>query len=372
MLDRQKLMAQLGHVDLELFEGFERELSLANKTWSMVAFDPALADRLRSKKWGLLVPFWQGAIGQSWPVSARSHPYQVLAVDASQIYYDRHQGPACFLLNVGAVHFSYQPEVSSVRFFTQPSVMTFGQDQSRSDVVAVNAHRELLELDFALKKSQEILVENQDQPFACLLDGSLLFAQNDLTVSDQKSSFAQYVKIFEKFMEHKILHAGYISFSCSKDLINVVRLAMADFDEKKIVESESLAALTDQHIGQLFLAAGHRSTVFENKHMMSYVYPALLKPYFCYLNAGTEIVRLEFPAWIAHDQEKLEQLCAVLLDQVHKGAGYPVCLFEAHEQAVIKAPDREFFYHCLQKFCAKHATTYTVSAKSLKKMKIAV
>ncbi|MBV8660536.1 MAG: hypothetical protein JO129_00095, partial [Candidatus Dependentiae bacterium] len=46
---------------------------------------------------------------------------------------------------------------------------------------------------------------------------------------------------------------------------------------------------------------------------------------------------------------------------------YPVCLFEAHEQAVIKAIDRDFFYRMIEKMSHQKAKSYLISQKSIKK-----
>jgi hypothetical protein len=62
----------------------------------------------------------------------------------------------------------------------------------------------------------------------------------------------------------------------------------------------------------------------------------------------------------------------VILDQSIKGRGYPVCLAEAHEQAVVKGPDRDFFYHVLQKVGIEQKQHYVVSQKSLKKRGIGI
>ena len=70
-----------------------------------------------------------------------------------------------------------------------------------------------------------------------------------------------------------------------------------------------------------------------------------LVPHFFYMDVGAEIVRIEIPAWIARDEQKINTVAQIILNQSIKGRGYPVALAEAHEQAVVKGPDREFFYH---------------------------
>ena len=113
--------------------------------------------------------------------------------------------------------------------------------------------------------------------------------------------------------------------------------------------------------------------MFQSKAPIAYLYPQPLKPYFCYLHVGYEIVRIEIPAWIAQQEEMVDELCAIAYDQAQKGSGYPVCLFEAHEQAVVKGYDREFFYAMVQRKVEQHdAMGYQRSIKSLKKMRVDV
>jgi NurA-like 5'-3' nuclease len=64
----------------------------------------------------------------------------------------------------------------------------------------------------------------------------------------------------------------------------------------------------------------------------------------------------------------VNKVCSVALDQAIKGHGYPVCLFEAHEQAVIKSVDRDFFYTMLERMSHRQAKNYALSQKSIKKL----
>ena len=57
-------------------------------------------------------------------------------------------------------------------------------------------------------------------------------------------------------------------------------------------------------------------------------------------------MRLEIPEWAKTYEEQIHSL---VWDQCRKGKGYPITLSEAHEQAVIRGPDRELFYRWLMK-----------------------
>ncbi|MDP3889286.1 MAG: hypothetical protein Q8Q25_01945 [bacterium] len=57
---------------------------------------------------------------------------------------------------------------------------------------------------------------------------------------------------------------------------------------------------------------------------------------------------------------------------VQKGGGYPIAIAEAHEQAVVKGPDRDFFYHLLTKMSMERQHQLSVSQKSMHKRRIGI
>lgn len=70
--------------------------------------------------------------------------------------------------------------------------------------------------------------------------------------------------------------------------------------------------------------------------------------HFCYVNVGSEIARVEVPAWVATDEDMLQSALSLVLGQVQKGYGYPVALAEAHNQAVVRGGDRARFFALLE------------------------
>ena len=78
------------------------------------------------------------------------------------------------------------------------------------------------------------------------------------------------------------------------------------------------------------------------------MYDDIHKVYFCHVNVGTEIARVEVPRWVAEDSELFEQSLSIMLAQVFKGDGYPVALAEAHNQAVVRGGDRSRFFSLLE------------------------
>jgi hypothetical protein len=60
--------------------------------------------------------------------------------------------------------------------------------------------------------------------------------------------------------------------------------------------------------------------------------------YFCYVNVGLEVARIDCPTWVAEDSQMFESALGMMLAQVYKGYGYPVALAEAHMSGVAIAP----------------------------------
>ncbi len=68
----------------------------------------------------------------------------------------------------------------------------------------------------------------------------------------------------------------------------------------------------------------------------------------------------------------VNNIASMIIDQCAKGRGYPVALAEAHEQAVVKGPDREFFYQLLHKFGFEQKQRFNLSQKVIKKRGIGI
>ena len=160
---------------------------------------------------------------------------------------------------------------------------------------------------------------------------------------------------------------GYISLPKSKELVNLVRLHLCNFDTNRSELFTSVDRIVDAVIARQYLKPYERTIIFQNRSAISEHYPDPLKPHFFYIHTGQEIGRVELPAWIAQNDDLVARICQIILDQCDKGYGYPIVLAEAHEQAVVKGNDREFFYHLLQKIGMEYNYRPTISKKSLKK-----
>ena len=380
MLNREKLSRELFSRVSQLFPDLRNEDDLARKIWNAISQDEAFSQRASAAQSSFLVPTWQTNLNDTFAVPEINNGYIVVAVDGSQIYPDRHvSGAGCFLINVGGITLSYG-ESSNAILFNEPKVLL--PDDVR---IAHEEHfsRDLVDLlreEYELLHSfkQALLLEDA----VCLMDGTLIFWTLEGKSDAVKKFFLQrYLHHLDQFYQNKILVAGYISMPKSRELVNLIKLGLCRFTVADCIAChkeydefpcKQVDHVLDTHVARYFLHENQRTTVFYSTSNIVESYPDHLKQAFVYMHVGSEIVRIEMPRWIAENKTYLDHVCAVALDQSKKGNGYPVCLAEAHEQAVVKGADREFFYHLLCKISMDKRQRLRFSPKSIKKRGIGV
>lgn len=379
MLNHQKLFNELANATQAFFIDYQQEQISARLLWENVRSDAQFAHVIQNNSWPYLVPLWQGNIDQQQLVDDCLDEYCVYAVDGSQIYPDRHQGVACYLINIGTALIQYGalPGQSGAQFTSQPYLMTAQMEQADAQGSyemhpdMVNCQRTEFEFRAGLEMSQTQALQDKNPIF--LFDGSLIFWHLDSKEEPVKNRFlTSYCGLLQELYNHRVLHAGYISLPKSRELVNVLRIKseMSSQDSGNMAFNGS--CLVDADIVRFYLKPHHRTLVFENRSPIVALYPPHLRPHFFYLHNGVEIVRIEIPAWIAQDTQLVEYISSVILNQSLKGNGYPVCLAEAHEQAVVKAADRELFYVMLQKIMHEKKLVYPMSQKSMHKRSLGI
>lgn len=371
MLNHAKFLKEIAYAADRLMRDATLDETYALTLWRSLCSDPHFKNRAQQAEAPWPIPQWHGQLNERLLLDPLAHPYSVISVDGSQIYPDRHQGVSCFLINIGTVQLHYKAFQSTVKFESTPFLMDGDEAVVSTPPEIVNCRRSELELQAALELSRNMNGQNGQQkpPYVVLFDGSLIFWHLETHELEIKYRFlTSYIALLQQFYESRCLLAGYISFPKSKELVNILRLALWLEGH----ETSSVDYLIDTAIAGFFLEPSMRSGLFMSTSAITAHYPDHLKPYFLYCNTGYEIARIELPAWIAQNPEDTTTIVRIVLDQSAKGRGYPVCLAEAHEQAVIKGPDRDFFYHVLQKLSIEHKQAYKISQKSLKKRGIGI
>jgi len=372
MLDAAKVYKELELVMPRVFSVAYQERELARELWYALNSDPLLLNKVLSDESAYRLPHWSGKLDQTSLVKPYGGSYQVVSVDGSQIYPDRHQGFPCFLLNMGCVTLRYGMSGSSIILNTIPRLFLQepqepgdgGIDMSQD---GVNCRRTEQELAHGYYVSKEAVNNVRDIPTVFLCDGSLIFWHLEQKDPAAKRYFLdKYLESFEAFYQARIPIAGYISMPKSRELVYLLKVA-ATYSHP----GSNLTYVVDRDICSLFLEPFYISTVFKNSSSISTLYPSHLAPYAVYCCLPEEIARIEFPAWVV-ELGYLPQLLEIIVDQCLKGRGYPVALAEAHEQAVVKGVDRATFYQLLSQISRGHSQQFAMSNKSLKKKTIGI
>lgn len=368
MLDHIQVMHALQKASKALFVDNSFALEQAQLVWLSMLADPALATKLHHAREHVWVPQWSGTLNTSIPIERYQKNYSVCAFDGSQIYPDRHQGTVCSLLNIGTALLSYGDK-SSAHLSSTPHVIVPGQDDTGMRVELLDCRRQELELSSAVHH----LNSASGKPYFLLFDGSLIFwhlETQELAV--QQDFAARYMASLQAMYEHEVLCAWYISYSKSRELALLVRLAAVHFDVEALYADTRFNFLCDTQIANFFLPPSARTIVFMHESERASRYPEHLKPCFFYMHVGREIARVEIPQWIARDHDRVNAIAAMLLDQTAKGQGYPSAIAEAHEQAVVKGHDRDMFYHLVKKYSIDQQIAIALSPKTMKKRRMVI
>jgi hypothetical protein len=352
VLDRAKLLRELEQLSGKLFTDLSDEFAIALASWQRIIADSTFLYKIHALKTPLPLPTWTGKIDEAITISDSTANYRVIAIDGSQIYPDRHQGTSCFLLNIGTAELSYGLPGKSVLLNSIPYVFLGDEEKEiehpSSDYV--NLRREEFEFVTGCTLARHNNIVIPSSPLLLLWDGSLIFWHLETKDPAMRSLFlTRYFNSLYELYKAGIINASYISLPKNKELVNLIKAELSNGDLEQIDTYTSIDHIFDAHIANFFLTPGTHTTLFKHRSKITCYYPEPLQPYFFYLHTGYEIVRIELPAWIAHDSEITKTVAHIIYDQSNKGRGYPIALAEAHEQAVIKGPDREFFYHLIIK-----------------------
>ncbi len=293
----------------------------------------------------------------------------VYAADGSQIVGDRHDIAFCYLLNIGRIALRYgtgeDALLDSRATLARPEDDLLDAFEEEPTILPrrLALRRQLAELA-ALAELIEAAPDNR--PALALHDGSLILWP---LVTETESFRDDCLNDFHVSLEiargRNAPLVGYISQSEARDVVNSLRIARCPHEEahcerlcpghdkpRPLYKAPPCAGAERVRDIDLFasrLRPGERSAVFgaqSSKILRKYTPEQQI--HFFYLNTGQEIARIELPQWVAQNADLLAQTHALCWDQACKGDGYPVALAEAHEQAVVRGPERDAFFYFLQ------------------------
>jgi hypothetical protein len=390
-LDLSKLVGQI--VDLAAgikSKASERQakLEFALKTLKSSAADShALKQKVESGKTTWLVAGLKEDVDLKQAAPRCPDDLIVIASDGSHIDVDRHQSARCFLINIGMAQLQYgrNPDAQLMSFphlyFRDGEVAITSADGRQIPIEGqlLGIKRSIEECRWLTERVNELVM---DLPLVALLDGSLILwrlAEQDypdfIIRELLLDGFLKYLSQLRELNRRKHLAiASYISFPRSTEVVNLLRLAVCphlpvDCDRYcsgkfEARECDVVAGLLDRDLFTNLLAPGQRSALFSSRSSVVAKYYGDNEVNFFYVRLDGEVARVEVPLWVADDEKLVGLVHSTILDQCHRGLGYPVALSEAHEQAVVNVADRQQFWELVEQVLIADGIFLESSAKS--------
>ncbi|MBI4337754.1 MAG: DNA double-strand break repair nuclease NurA [Chloroflexi bacterium] len=340
------------------------------------------------------------------PLGARHDPpplppdFRVLAVDGSHIDVDRHLPARCYLINLGACVLTYGSRPDAVlssrpRLYASEDELYLADPASPTNRMAVEGP--ILGLVRTVQEAEhlaEIAAQQNDTlPTLALIDGSLILWQLAGRDFQGEQRFVRERLLRQGFLRaldtlQSLSHpdgsglalAAYISLPRSTEVMSTLRLALCPYDRadcRGVCAQEHpgerpcdpVQGFVDREVFAHTLGPGQRSALFRTRSSIVRDEYGPHQVCFFYLNAGEEMARVEMPAWVAEDPERLALVHALTLDQARRGQGYPTAVQEAHEQAVVSGADRELFRQLLEEALEGQGLAVYTSEKRLSKLR---
>jgi hypothetical protein len=227
----------------------------------------------------------------------------------------------------------------------------------------VNAHRFTLEMK-VLTDQMEIAKKAPNPIDSYFIsDGSLILSFLDKMSDISKEMHLNALKKCldtSKTTEYPLI--GYVDSSDAKDVANMIRTIGGKTLKKVqyISDAAILEYIIQKELGYT-MQLGDRTCTFicyrDDPIYSLYINPKMKKDKdyigypiaFFYIKLNSEqLVRVEFPGWIANNPTKISELGNIIVADAIIGSGYPYTTDQAHQTAVITQPEYEKFYRLFQ------------------------
>ena len=305
-------------------------------------------------------------LDQCYDIAPPPYSHSVFATDGSQISPSHHEITYCYLVNVGRVMLHYgqslHPLLDSIpEIYYKPEDLYISKQWGIRTEEWMGYRRTVSEAEMLAEMACRWVNPPgaHREPNLALVDGSLLYwFLEGLPLEARDRLLPAIFAAWEQLRQAQIPLMGYLSASRSSEALNFLRFAACAYEQPDCfthcggvvgdTPCQVVGGLRDATWWGSWLAPGQRSPLWRSNLRILDLYEAPQHVYFCYVNVGVEIARLEFPAWLVEDSQLFEQSLGILLAQVQKGYGYPVALAEAHNQAVVRGGDRAKFFAFLE------------------------
>ena len=373
MLDLAKIAGQIPgisqHLQKEAIASSKRleyaqdlQLQAANRQAELTQQQTNFRDRLLFAAATPIEP-----LDQCFDIEPAPYSHSVFATDGSQISPSHHEIAYCYLINIGQIMIHYGQSLHPL-LDSLPEVFYKTEDLYVSRQWGIRLEewmgyrRTVSEAEMLAEMACNWVLppgEHHDVPNLALVDGSLIYWFLDgLPVEARDKILPPILAACERLRETNIPIIGYVSASRSIEGLNFLRLHTCEYEHPNCVVNcgdlfdkypcQKIDSLRDSTFWANRLQPGQRSPLYRSNLRILDLYEEAQRVHFCYVHVGTEVARIEVPAWLVEDRALLEQSLSIVLAQVQKGYGYPVALAEAHNQAVVRGGDRARFFGLLE------------------------
>ncbi|WP_413173864.1 DNA double-strand break repair nuclease NurA [Anabaena azotica] len=293
------------------------------------------------------------------PVPPKVHT--VISTDGSQIAPNHHEIAYCYLLNIGRVVLHYgqnrHPILDSLpEVFYRPEDLYVSRQWGIRTEEWMGYRRTASEITVLAELACSAKTE---APALAMVDGSLIYWFLDQLPMDARDRILPPIlEAWQQMRTAQIPIMGYLSASRNIEAMNFLRFLACPHpvpdcisycpNQLEYVPCKIFESLRDTSLWATQLQPGQRSPLWRSNARILELYSDQII-YFCYVHVGTEIARIEVPAWVAENTAMFDEALGLMLAQVQKGYGYPVAIAEAHNQAVVKGGDRSHFFALLER-----------------------
>ena len=338
-----------------------------------------LTDRRTRHSWLPALP--DQSFNRAYPAPTAPDDFSVLATDGSFILPDRHSPARFYLINIGRVHLHYGSAPDA-------DLSSTAELRYREQELQVDGRIPVNPAILGMRRAADELAAlaqmalTTARPAVALQDGTLiLWGLNGQEPVVRDWVLHDFLAAMDDLRERGVPVASYISYPGGKDVTDALRVSVCDFPEqgrtincddcraeRPIPACQIIPTVPDRHVFEHIarLQPGERSDVYlsRSKILQHYRDHAI---HFFYLHTGTEIARVEIPAWVAKHPPHLDLTHALIYDQCQRGRGYPSVLQEAHEQAVIGVEERRVVEKLVEEAMARLGIVMLRSAKDASK-----
>jgi hypothetical protein len=283
-----------------------------------------------------------------FPLPAIPERFTFIATDGTEVQPDSHEIAYYYLINVGCLVYRHGSD-QTPEAYSQPTIGYTEDDiYDRGQLVSGNlldVKRDLAEI---AALSSLCAAEPSDVATVGVIDGTLImWTLADVSPDYQREKAQVYIQQLDQIRESGAVVAAFISRPQRSEVTRLLYLASEGGDVERARNSDhQMKHLPDYAVFET-LSPGARSALFVSPSPINHTYYAPAHTiHFFYLNLASEgstpaIARVEVPAWVAKDADRLALVHGAIVAQARITGDYPYALVRADELAFISGPERK-------------------------------